>query len=88
MLDVGSRLIDSGGKFTLRLVHPVTPILFETLLFGLIGDQFEESDNVVGCVLSKRGTEDILSVWVEEEGESVKSGQLRYVSLPCSRCPS
>jgi translation initiation factor 4E len=70
-------LIGSGGKFTLRLVHPVTPILFETLLFGLIGDQFDESDNVVGCVLSKRGPEDILSVWVEEEGESVKSGQLR-----------
>ena len=52
----------------MRLVHAITPILFETLLFGLIGDQFEESDNVVGCVLSKRNGEDILSVWVEEEG--------------------
>jgi translation initiation factor 4E len=69
----------------LRLVHQITPILFETLLFGLIGDQFEESDNVVGCVLSKRNGEDILSVWVEEEGESVKSGQLRYVTSMSNR---
>jgi translation initiation factor 4E len=68
-----------GGRFTIKLVQPITPILFETLLFGMIGDQFEESDSVVGCVVSKRSPDgDILSVWVEGEGESVKSGQLRY----------
>ena len=67
----------SGGKFTLRLQHPITPVLYESLLFGLIGDQFEEADGVVGCVLSARQSEDILSVWVEEEGESVRNGSLR-----------
>jgi translation initiation factor 4E len=46
---------------------------------ALIGDQFEESDGVVGCVLSVRQTEDILSVWVEEEGEGVRGGLLRCV---------
>lgn len=67
----------------MKLVYPIAPILFETLLFGLIGDQFDESDNVVGCVLSKKLQDAALSVWVEEEGESVKNGQLRYVlSLP------
>lgn len=49
-------------------------------MFSLIGDQFDESDNVVGCVLSVRQTEDIMSVWVEEEGEAVRSGALRYVT--------
>lgn len=68
---------NSGGKFTIRLLHPVTPALYEALLFSLIGDQFDEADNVVGCVLSVRQTEDILSVWVEEEGETVRSGALR-----------
>lgn len=68
---------NSGGKFTMRLLHPVTPLLFETLLFALIGDQFDESDAVVGCVLSVRQPEDILSVWVEEEGEGVRTGALR-----------
>lgn len=68
---------ESGGKFTIRLLHPVTPVLYESLLFALIGDQFDESDNVVGCVLSVRQTEDILSVWVEEEGDAVRSGALR-----------
>lgn len=67
----------SGGKFTIRLLHPATPVLYEALLFALIGDQFDEADNVVGCVLSVRQTEDILSVWVEEEGEGVRSGALR-----------
>lgn len=45
----------------------------------MIGDQFEESERVVGCVLSVRQTEDLISVWVEEEGEAVKSGSLRLV---------
>nr|XP_019048480.1 hypothetical protein I302_02252 [Kwoniella bestiolae CBS 10118]OCF27410.1 hypothetical protein I302_02252 [Kwoniella bestiolae CBS 10118] len=66
-----------GGKFTIRLVHPITPLLFENLLLALIGDQFDETDNVVGCVLSVRQAEDILSVWVEEESDSVRSGALR-----------
>jgi translation initiation factor 4E len=34
----------------------------------------------VGCVLSVRQAEDILSVWVEEEGEGVRSGALRSVT--------
>ena len=70
----------SGGKFTLRLQHPITPVLYESLLFSLIGNQFEEADGVVGCVLSARQSEDILSVWVEEEGESVRNGSLRSVT--------
>ena len=69
----------SGGKFTLRLVHLITPLLYELLLLSLIGDQFDEADAVVGCVLSVRQGEDILSVWVEEEGESVRTGALRFV---------
>ena len=68
---------DSGGKFTLRLVHPITPLLYESLLLSLIGDQFDDADAVVGCVLSVRQAEDILSVWVEEEGDGVRSGTLR-----------
>ncbi|KAL7418955.1 hypothetical protein Q5752_006639 [Cryptotrichosporon argae] len=67
----------NGGKFTLRLLHPITPVLYETLLLALIGDNFDERDAVVGLVLSVRQTEDILSVWVEEEGEGVRSGALR-----------
>jgi translation initiation factor 4E len=44
---------------------------------ALVGDQFDDADGVVGCVLSVRQPEDILSVWVEEEGDSVRSGALR-----------
>lgn len=73
----GGLMENSGGKFTLRLLHPITPVLYESLLFALIGDQFDSSDGVVGCVLSVRQSEDILSVWVEEEGDSVRNGALR-----------
>ena len=52
----------------------------------MIGDQFEENDSVVGCVVSHRVGEDMLSVWVEEEGESVKSGQLRRVMSTVTLC--
>lgn len=61
----------------MRLLHPITPLLYESLLFALVGDQFDESDSVVGCVLSARSGEGILSVWVEEEGDAVRSGALR-----------
>ena len=46
-------------------------------MFALLGDQFDDSEAVVGCVLSVRQMEDILSVWVEEEGEGVRSGVLK-----------
>ncbi|WWC57877.1 uncharacterized protein I303_100412 [Kwoniella dejecticola CBS 10117] len=77
-----------GGKFTIRLVHPITPLLFENLLLALIADQFEETDHVVGCVLSVRQTEDILSVWVEEENDSVRSGALKERILTLLSLPS
>lgn len=80
-------LTRSGGKFTIRLLHPITPVLYESLLFALIGDQFDEADNVVGCVLSVRQTEDIMSVWVEEEGEGVRSGLLREKILSLLNLP-
>ena len=67
----------SGGKFTIRLNHDITSTLYESLLLSLIGDQFDEADGVVGCVLSVRHAEDILAVWVEEEGEGVRSGALK-----------
>lgn len=52
-------------------------MLHESLLFALIGDQFDDEDRVVGCVLSARQSEDLISVWVEEEGETLRSGALR-----------
>ncbi|KAK8845343.1 hypothetical protein IAR55_006056 [Kwoniella newhampshirensis] len=76
-----------GGRFTIRLVHPITPLLYESLLLALIGDQFEESDNVVGCVLSVRQAEDILSVWVEEESEGVRNGALKEKILSLLSLP-
>ena len=42
--------------------NPVLSKLWETLLFGTVGEHFEESD-VVGCVLAIRPKEDILSIW-------------------------
>ncbi|ODO01864.1 hypothetical protein L198_02592 [Cryptococcus wingfieldii CBS 7118] len=76
-----------GGRFTIRLVHPITPVLYESLLFSLIGDQFDESDHVVGCVLSVRQAEGILSVWVEDESDAVRSGALKAKILSLLNLP-
>nr|ODN86346.1 hypothetical protein L203_04047 [Cryptococcus depauperatus CBS 7841] len=76
-----------GGRFTIRLVYPIIPVLYESLLLALIGDQFDESDSVVGCVLSMRQQEGILSVWVEEESGSVRNGSLKQKILTFLNLP-
>ncbi len=42
--------------------NPILSKLWETLLFGTVGEHFEEND-VAGCVLAIRPKEDILSIW-------------------------
>ncbi|WVQ81039.1 hypothetical protein IAT38_003146 [Cryptococcus sp. DSM 104549] len=76
-----------GGRFTIRLVHPITDVLYESLLLSLIGDQFDEADSVVGCVLSMRQTEGILSVWVDQESDGVRNGALKAKILSLLSLP-
>lgn len=53
----------NGGKWSIRLRKGVADRLWEDLILALIGDQFEDEDEVCGCVLSVRIQEDIISIW-------------------------
>jgi translation initiation factor 4E len=52
-----------GGKWILRLKKGLAHRYWEALLLALVGEQFEDSDELCGCVLSCRFSEDIISVW-------------------------
>ncbi|KAG8735115.1 hypothetical protein FRC10_010967 [Ceratobasidium sp. 414] len=59
-----------GGKWSIRLRKGVADRLWEDLILALIGDQYEDEDEVCGCVLSVRTQEDIISVWNKDESNS------------------
>jgi translation initiation factor 4E len=71
----------SGGKWILRLRKGVADRLWEDLVLGVIGEQFDEEDEICGCVLSVRSQEDILSVWNRDEKDSVACNRIRYVAF-------
>lgn len=61
-----------GGKWVIRLRKGVADRYWEELLFAMIGDQFAEaSEEVCGAVLSVRNGEDILNIWVRNDGGRV-----------------
>ncbi|CAE6449889.1 unnamed protein product [Rhizoctonia solani] len=78
-----------GGKWSIRLRKGVADRLWEDLILALIGDQFEDEDEVCGCVLSVRIQEDIISVWNKDESNSqvlnrIRETTRRVLNLPPS----
>jgi len=76
-----------GGKWIVRLRKGVADRLWEDLVLGTIGDQFEESDAVCGCVLSVRVQEDILSVWHRDEKDTVAKNRIKETIRRCLNLP-
>lgn len=79
----------NGGKWSIRLRKGVADRLWEDLILALIGDQFEDEDEVCGCVLSVRIQEDIISIWNKDEGNSqvltrIRETARRVLNLPAS----
>lgn len=67
----------SGGKWVLRLRKGLADRLWEDLVIAVIGDQFDVEDGICGCVLSVRGSEDILSVWNRDERDAEAKARIR-----------
>ncbi|KAG8931445.1 hypothetical protein FRC02_002724 [Tulasnella sp. 418] len=80
-------LNENGGKWIIRLRKGLADRLWEDLILGVIGDQFEEEDGICGCVLSVRGNEDILSVWNKDDKDveakaRIEEGIRKALNLP------
>ncbi len=68
-----------GGKWIVRLKKGVADRYWEDLLLALIGDQFGDAgEEVCGAVLSVRNGDDILSIWIREDGGRVL--RIRFVT--------
>jgi len=76
-----------GGKWIVRLRKGVADRLWEDLVLATIGDQFEESDSVCGCVLSVRMQEDILSVWHRDEKDTAAKNRIKETIRRCLNLP-
>lgn len=72
----------AGGKWILRLRKGVADRLWEDLVLGVVGDQFvgpdgEGADELCGCTISVRPTEDIISVWHKTTSDSKAVERMR-----------
>lgn len=81
----------AGGKWILRLRKGVADRLWEDLVLGVVGDQFGagDDDELCGCTISVRPTEDIISVWHKTNAdpkavERVRDTIRRVLGLPAA----
>eukprot|EP00035_Acanthoeca_spectabilis_P024008 m.451952 g.451952 ORF g.451952 m.451952 type:complete len:185 (+) comp20239_c0_seq1:333-887(+) len=52
-----------GGKWIVRIRKGLASRFWEKLVIAIIGDQFDDGDEICGAVISIRYREDIVSVW-------------------------
>jgi translation initiation factor 4E len=78
-----------GGKWVLRLRKGLASQMWENLVFGIIGNQFDVGDEICGAVCSIRYQEDLISIWTksaraEDVSMKIKETMKRLLSLPNS----
>jgi len=84
-----------GGKWIIRLRKGVADRLWEDLVMGIVGDQFDFGDagddadgasEICGCTISVRPAEDIISVWHRRTDparvDRIRDTIRRVLSLP------
>eukprot|EP00041_Stephanoeca_diplocostata_P006548 m.88048 g.88048 ORF g.88048 m.88048 type:complete len:195 (-) comp16426_c0_seq2:467-1051(-) len=54
---------EHGGKWILRLRKGLASRMWEKLVIALIGDQFEDNDDICGAVIQLRFHEDKIALW-------------------------
>ena len=57
----------NGGKWELRLKKGIVDRYWEETQFALVGDMFDDSEEICGAVISMRNGEDILSMWLRND---------------------
>jgi translation initiation factor 4E len=66
-----------GGKLLLRLTKGLASHYWEALLLAIIGEQFDQGDEVCGAVISLRANEDIISIWNRNADNQASISRLR-----------
>jgi translation initiation factor 4E len=64
----------NGARWILRIKKGAASAFWEELLLGMIGEQFDVTDEICGVGVSIRSSEDIFSIWVRSgQDPSVKN---------------
>ena len=76
-----------GGKWIVRLRKGLANRYWEQLVLAIIGEQFDVGNEVCGCVISVRFSEDILSIWNRNADnadgvQKLHDGVKRLLDLP------
>ena len=66
-----------GGKLLLRLTKGLASHYWEALLLAIIGEQFDQGDEICGAVVSLRANEDIVSIWNRNADNQAAISRLR-----------
>jgi translation initiation factor 4E len=67
----------AGGKWMIRLKKGLAARYWETLMWAIVAEQFDQGEEVCGAVLSVRHSEDILSLWNKTAGDSETNLRMR-----------
>jgi len=74
----------SGGKFIIRTTKEGTNFIWEEVLMAALGNASECFDEVTGVVVSIRGKEDAVSLWIKDASKAeTVCGALRGALGPC-----
>jgi len=76
----------NGGKWELRLKKGIADRYWEETQFALVGDMFDDSEEICGAVISMRNGEDILSMWLRNDNN--KNVRIREQWKKFLNCPS
>lgn len=77
-----------GGRLALRVIKGYANQLWEDLLLALIGQQFQDSDQITGVIIQAKKGGDQINIWLRTGNEGVvsriKADMTRILSLPDS----
>ncbi|KAL9646127.1 hypothetical protein ABK040_008005 [Willaertia magna] len=79
----------TGGRWMLRCKSGYSARIWEDLLLAFVGQQFQDSDDINGCVISIRENHDIISIWNKsgqdkDLNERLRVDLMKLLNLPTS----
>jgi translation initiation factor 4E len=76
-----------GGKWVVRIPKKVSAYYWESILLAVIGEQFDVGDEICGCVLSVRFSEDVISIWNRDCSNKVVLTRIRDIMRRVLKLP-
>eukprot|EP00831_Metopus_contortus_P000602 TRINITY_DN10224_c0_g1_i2.p1 TRINITY_DN10224_c0_g1~~TRINITY_DN10224_c0_g1_i2.p1 ORF type:complete len:149 (-),score=24.27 TRINITY_DN10224_c0_g1_i2:7-453(-) len=67
----------AGGKWILKVQKDYCSKLWEEVLMGIIGDQFDSTGEICGAVISKKAQFDTISIWNAHADNEILQNTIR-----------